>query len=127
MKFHEKFECGLKSSSISVKQMAKRLGVAPNTVYTWLKGGVFPALDHAAIIAQALELPLEFLADDKMEKVPGPPERTENRRKIELLIEALGEDDALNRLKGIPPALHAVNPESPPSLASNSHGRKRDD
>lgn len=128
VKFHAKLDSGLKAAGVSVKQLAERLGVANNTIYTWIKGGPLPAIDQAAIIAEALNVPLIYLADDEMETVPGPPRLSENREKIEKLIEVLGEEESLTRLKGVPGAGVPLNSGVVnPSPSGRSPRRKNHD
>lgn len=137
MNFHEKL-AALKGE-MSIAALARRIGAEYHLVEDWLKK-TLPDISEALLISKSFGVPLEYLADDKMQEIPAspePPKRSIWRAGIEEKIEKLGEEAVLARIlsetsatnSDIPPAMGSrLPPGSPPGLPPRrTNRRNRDD
>lgn len=83
--------------------LAEKVGVSRSTISRVLSGIQEPKLSLAWKLAQALEVSLDFLADDTIEQEPGATwtQLSLDELTILKLVRRLGVDEAMDRLLGI--------------------------
>lgn len=59
-------------------------GVSKSTIDNWIRNRTRPDLTSALLLSRAFDVPLEWLADDQADAVPGPPLSDEERMLLEL-------------------------------------------
>lgn len=101
--FKEKLREAIVASGMAVEDVAKRLGVQKTAVYDWLNGKSEPNLSAASRFVKAMQWSLDYMVNDEMKAVPGPPKLSRDREDIERMISGLGESRALKRLYGEDP------------------------
>ncbi|CEF48286.1 unnamed protein product [uncultured bacterium] len=79
----------------------RRLGLPATTISKWksVDQVKVPRLDYAWLLADLLGVPLDYLADDRQDRPPGPA-LTEEERDVLKAARRLGYDEAMNRLLG---------------------------
>lgn len=73
---------GEKLASLTANQnraeLSRRAGLPPNAISDYINKDYLPRVDTAAALARALNVSLDWLADDRAEAIP--PERTESEK-----------------------------------------------
>jgi transcriptional regulator with XRE-family HTH domain len=92
--FIEKLDTALEHRGIRVAELARRVGMNPNRVNRWRdgQGDGYPRANEAYLIAQALDIPLEWFLDGQ--DGPPPPATASERGIVLELIDALGDREA---------------------------------
>jgi transcriptional regulator with XRE-family HTH domain len=68
MRLAEKLNVLLEVTNLSQRDIAARVGVSNATVNRWTSGEICPRLDEAAKLADALGVPIGYLADESDER-----------------------------------------------------------
>jgi len=116
MKFSEKLESLRVQKRLSQEEIAAAVGVTQSSVSRWLGGGGGPTLPQGLRLARFLGVPLDFLADDEMQKPPAGRSPEE-----ELLLtnaRILGIDEAIRRVLGVE-VLAPFDRDRPPARSQN--------
>ncbi len=108
--FHEKLRCAIDDSGIGVPEIADQVQVAPNTVYSWLKGKTSPTVAQAVILSKATSTPIAYLVDDCADPPSPIPAASPDRTLIERHIQKLGEERAQRLLAAAVEGIIAVAP-----------------
>jgi transcriptional regulator with XRE-family HTH domain len=101
-------------------------GLPQARISKWASGRGEPTLSQAFRMARALDVPLDYLADDAMEVIPAIPELTET----EMLLLAVAKDEGgasemLRRWNAFNSKSQVI-PDDPPARGSDeNHGRKK--
>jgi transcriptional regulator with XRE-family HTH domain len=95
MNFHEKVVtlCAERDWEQADLWRAVKKKVSRTTVSNWFNGVSRPDMDTALLIARALDVPLDYLADDAQDEPPARSARPDWERTVIGLIEALGLDE----------------------------------
>lgn len=73
MEFHKRLEFLMQHRGIIAAELARRTGLDESRISEWLKGGgpqLRIGLQRGLLIARALDVPMEFLADEAADLVP---------------------------------------------------------
>lgn len=62
--FGERVECTMRRYGVKPKELARRTGIKPQTLYNIRTGVHVPRLENARKIADALDVPIEWLYGD---------------------------------------------------------------
>lgn len=115
MKFHEKLSRLLEFRRKSQTDLARESGLHLNTVHRLRTGSQRPYLDQAFCLANVLDVPISYLADETLDEIPAFSNQpdSEDDRMILALYHALGltRDQALRALATM--ARSTVSPEEP--------------
>jgi transcriptional regulator with XRE-family HTH domain len=100
MEFSEKLEKMIAEKGITQTALARETGIDQSAISAMTLGKRRPYMDQALLLARALGVPLDYLADDSMDEPPPTTELGEVAIAILDLVEALDLDkrEALRRL-----------------------------
>jgi len=115
MKLSEKLPILFSLRQLRAADVAVKAGVKPDLISKWQapKYKRRPTVDQMLRLARALDVPMEFLADEQMEKVPDRPEQSKDMDLILGLIKKLGTDRALQRLMATEPSMPVYQDDEP--------------
>lgn len=102
-KFADKIVRRLDRMGKRQSHLVRETNLTQSTISDIMNGKRRPALDQAFAIARALDVPLDYLADDEMEEPPASPGGLPQDQKTVLdlyLALKLTLDEALRRLAG---------------------------
>lgn len=88
MEFPEKLRDLLDSRRMAQADLGAAVGLQQSRISKWVNGKGEPSLSQGLLLARALKVPIEYLADDKADKPS--PELSEAERLILETVRALG-------------------------------------
>lgn len=88
----------LRTADMGVQEMADYLGVARNTVSTWINGRIVPNRQTVLLWAMRTGVPLEWLESGAYGQSPTPPTTTGYGRDFNTLSDFFSEDIGLTSL-----------------------------
>lgn len=130
MKFGKKLESILKARDIKPAELSRLTGIYAARLSEWTTGEKGkPSLKQAFLIARALDVPLEYLADDEQDQ-PLATGLTETQSRILWLAELVGYEKAAKKLTADDPDPSGMTFEhaaisKPPKSADVQTARKR--
>ena len=98
--------------------VARTLGVSKSTIANWIEGKGVPKLYEAAKLADALGVPLDYLADDTLDEPPGP-ELAPDEAEVFRLVRRMGVEEAHRRLLQLSDGSRRVIDDMPPEPAGH--------
>jgi transcriptional regulator with XRE-family HTH domain len=103
MAFRDRLSKMIEGRGISDRELARNIGLSPNTVERWLKGEIQPRLDQAAAVAAYFKVPLGPLVDDSWKHTAAGPEITKEEFAVLTAFRAagIGEVEAARRLQTV--------------------------
>lgn len=126
MEFRDKLRNLIASRRTSQSQLGRETGLGQPAIAAMLRNERRPYMDQALLIARALGVPLDYLADDTIDEVPRP--LTEQETLILELIRRLGIDvvDVLEELFTKHPAFGLkADPNHPALIAARKRLEQR--
>ena len=102
MRFAEKLDYLISLKETNQSRLSRQTGIAQSAISEMTKGKRRAYMDQALRLARALGVPLDYLADDGLDDVPGVP-ATEQERRVWEVVRAIGPEEAWRRLVGAPP------------------------
>lgn len=98
MTFAEKLAIAMEARGLSQMKLGELTGIHQTAISRMTRGGDTqrPYLDQGLLIAKALNVPLEYLADDLWDEEPAPPR--ELQREVWGLVLEMGLNRARKRL-----------------------------
>lgn len=97
MKLPEKLRSLIKARRLSQAQLSRLIGRHQTTVSAWCRGLCTPTLGDGRLLAEALDVPLDFLADDGANE-PKPPEFSDEERQLIRDARVIGIAEARRRI-----------------------------
>jgi transcriptional regulator with XRE-family HTH domain len=103
MELKQKLQLLMARKSLNGQKLARLSQVSDSEISRILQGKSRPGLDNALRLAQAVGVSLDFLADDKLETEPSPPEDalSSEERKLLSVCQKLGCTEALAILENV--------------------------
>jgi transcriptional regulator with XRE-family HTH domain len=97
MELKQKLQLLMARKGLNGQRLAKLSQVSDSEISRILQGKSRPGLDNALRLAQAVGVSLDFLADDRMEAEPAPPEDalSSEERKLLAVCQRIGPAEAL--------------------------------
>ena len=143
MELNQKLQLLMARRSLNGQKLARLSRVSDSEISRILQGKSRPGLDNALRLAQAVGVSLDFLADDKLDAEPSPPEdalSSEERKLLSVcqkigcsealgileIVRLLGYEVAMSRLVGaaarpvIEPGIPAAEPRAPHASSSRT-------
>lgn len=109
MNLPEKLRRLMKMRGLSQTRLARAIGRHQTTVGAWCRGVNSPTLEDGRLLADALNVPLDYLADDSADE-PKPPEFTADERQLIRDARMIGIAEARRRILLAPPAVPDNDP-----------------
>jgi transcriptional regulator with XRE-family HTH domain len=109
MKFPEKLVKLIETRETNQSRLSRQTGISQPAISQMTTGNRRPYMDQSLLLARALNVPLDFLADDTREGDPPLP-ITDEEKALWLLIRAVGADVAFGILA------RSIRPEEPKVL-----------
>ncbi|MDE6035466.1 MAG: helix-turn-helix domain-containing protein [Ruminococcus sp.] len=94
MEFHEILTKLLKERKITACQISKDTGISQNAIGKWKKGEKYPSVDNLKIIADYLEVSMDYLLTGK-ETTSETNRLTENEKELLNIFNQLSEREQL--------------------------------
>jgi transcriptional regulator with XRE-family HTH domain len=93
----------MNAKGLNGQKLARLAQVSDSEISRILQGKSRPGLENALRLAQALEVSLDFLADDNVDAEPPPPADalSEEERKALTIIQKVGSRDVLTILENV--------------------------
>ncbi len=107
----EKVEKLLSKKDMSAADLTRLTGIPSGRLSKLGKGEGKLRMKEALKVARALNVPLEFLADDEMHEPPRQPEASEEMRALLVIVLELGPKEVLARV--LRPTTSATDSTSP--------------
>jgi transcriptional regulator with XRE-family HTH domain len=97
MTFAEKLDKLIEMRGTSQSKLARIVGIHQQAISAMTRGKQEPYLRQGLALAKALEVPLEYLADDAIDSLP-PAVLAERERMVWEIVRDIGVDEAWRRL-----------------------------
>src|SRR5512135_1331206 len=97
MELPEKLKSLMRRRGLSQTRLARLIGRHQTTVGAWCRGVNCPTLEDGRLLADALGVPLDYLADDEADE-PKPPEFTADERQLIRDARVIGIAEARRRI-----------------------------
>jgi transcriptional regulator with XRE-family HTH domain len=91
-RFSEKLAQRILQSGLNGQKLARKSEVSDSEISRILNGKSLPGLENAIALARAVDVSLDFLADDALDLDPGRPQVKEPANEIETTILALARE-----------------------------------
>lgn len=126
MRFSEKLDKLIDLRHTNQSELSRKTGIAQSAISDMTRGERRPYMDQSLLLARALDVPLDYLADDSLDEPP-PASISEWEKKVWEVVKEIGAELAWKKLvrpERAPAVPELIGPADPPEVPKPKIRRK---